>query len=99
MLQKNNRTSSGTSGLCAWALYHDDEAQDFAPRIAYTNSASWSFAAFRYLQPTAGSEGREMSAPRPYVTDPFRTYSSVPLTKSEISIHILENIVIVSSMW
>ena len=62
MLQKkkiNNRTSSGTSGLCAWALYHDDEAQDFNPRIAYTNSASWSFAAFRYLQPTAGSEGEK----------------------------------------
>ena len=60
--KENNRTSSGTSGLCAWALYHDDEAQDFDPRIAYTNSASWSFAAFRYLQPTAGSEG-EISRP------------------------------------
>ena len=30
--------------------------------------------------PTTGSKGREMSAPRPYATDPFRTYSSVPLT-------------------
>ena len=54
MLPKNNRTSSGTSGLC-----DDDEAQDFGSRIAYTNSASWSFAAFRYLQPTTGSEGEK----------------------------------------
>ena len=35
------------------------EAQDFDSRIAYTNSASWSFAAFRYLQPTTGSEGEK----------------------------------------
>ena len=43
-----------------------------------------------------------MSAPRPYATDPFRTYSSVPLTILRMklnSIHIFENIVIVSSMW
>ena len=46
-----------------------------------------------------------MSAPRPYTTDPFRTYfrtyvlSSADYTKSAISIHILDNIVILSSMW
>ena len=60
MLQNNNRTSSGTSGLCAWALYHDDEAQDFDPRIAYTNSASWSFAAFRYLQPQQAAREKKV---------------------------------------
>ena len=77
--KQNNRTSSGTSGLCAWALYHDDKARDFDSRIAYTNSASWFFAAFRYLSHNR-QWGREMSAPRPYGTNPFRTYSSVPLT-------------------
>ena len=61
MLQKRkNRTSSGTSGLWAWALYLDDEARDFDSRVAFTNSASWSFAAFRYLfQPTTGREGEK----------------------------------------
>ena len=61
--KKSNRTSSGTSGRDAWALYHDDEARDFDSRIAYTNSASRSFAAFRYLQPTTGSEGEKCRPP------------------------------------
>ena len=40
-------------------------------------------------QPTTGSE-REMSPPRAYATDPFCTYSSVPLTTLRVrfrSIH------------
>ena len=103
MLQKRkNRTSSGTSGLWAWALYLDDEARDFDSRVAFTNSASWSFAAFRYLfQPTTGREG-EKRRPLdhmwqiPFVlTAQFR--SDYP--KSQISNHMLEKIVIVSSMW
>ena len=51
-------------------------------------------------QPTTGSEG-EKCRPLDHMRQiPFvLTAQSADITKSEISIYILENIVIVSSMW
>ena len=57
---------SSTSRRGARAAYHDEYPRDFGPRIAYTVSL---------VSDTCRSPirqgGREMSAPRPYETDPF----------------------------
>ena len=78
-------TSGSTSGRGARALYHDDAPRDFGPKVALHASFQ-----IPVQDQSIRQGGREMSAPRPYVTDPFLTTSYVPfnLTKSSISVYI-----------
>ena len=82
---KRSGTSGSTSGRGARALYLDDAPRDFGPKVAL-------HASFQIpVQNQSDRQGgREMSAPRPYVTDPFLTTSYVPfnLTKSSTSVYI-----------
>ena len=67
---------SSTSRRDARAAYHNEYPQDFSLRIAFTVS-------FRYQSATdpmpalCRQGGREMSAPKPYETNPLRQPSSV----------------------
>ena len=78
-------TSGSTSGRGARALYLDDAPRDFGPKVALHASFQ-----IPVQDQSIRQGGREMSAPRPYVTDPFLTTSYVPfdLTKSSISVYI-----------
>ena len=65
--KKKGGPGDGTSGRVASALYPYDAPRDFGPEVAF----SLSFASLSDTWPHW--RGREMSAPRPYVTDPFPT--------------------------
>ena len=62
--KKNLGTSTYRRG--ARAACHDEYPQDFGPRIAYTVSLVSDTS-----RPPIWQGGREMSAPRPYGTNPF----------------------------
>ena len=59
----------GTSGRLARALYLDDAPRDFGPEVAF----SLSKLSFQIPGLSDRQGGREMSAPRPCVTDLFPT--------------------------
>ena len=67
--KKNGGPGDGTSGRLARALYLDDAPRDFGPDVAF----SLSKLSFQIPGLSDRQEGREMSAPRPYVTDLFPT--------------------------
>ena len=74
---------SSTSRRGARAAYHDEYPQDFGPRIAYTVSL-----VSDTCRPPIRQGGREMSAPRPYETDPFHQLALfTSYTKSNFSIY------------
>ena len=60
---------NGTSGRVARALYLDDAPRDFGPEVAF----SLSVLSLQIPGLSDRQGGREMSAPRPRVTDPFLT--------------------------
>ena len=47
---------------------NDDAPRDFGPEVAF---------GVKFQIPVARQAGREMSAPRPFVTEPFRPLSSI----------------------
>ena len=67
--KKKSGPGDGTSGLAARALYLDDAPRDFGPEVAF----SLSTLSFQIPGLSDRQGGREMSAPRPCVTDPFPT--------------------------
>ena len=56
--------------LWTWcqSVVPNDAPRDFGPEVAF---------GAKFQIPVARQGGREMSAPRPYVTDPFRPLSSL----------------------
>ena len=70
---KNGGPGDGTSGRLARALYLDDAPRDFGPEVAF----SLSKLSFQIPGLLDRQGGREMSAPRPYVTDPFPSASQL----------------------
>ena len=64
--RKNLEPVSSTSRRGARAAYYDEYPRDFGPQIAYTVS----LVSDNSLPPTRQG-GREMSAPRPFKTNPF----------------------------
>ena len=56
--------------LWTWcqSVVPNDAPRDFGPEVAF---------GAKFQMPVARQGGREMSAPRPYVTDPFRPLSSI----------------------
>ena len=67
--KKTGGPGDSTSGRVARALYLDDAPRDFGPEVAF----SLSTLNFQIPGLTDRQGGREMSAPRPCVTDPFPT--------------------------
>ena len=67
--QKKVGPGDGTSGRLARALYLDDAPRDFGPEVAF----SLSTLNFQTPDLSDGQGGRETSARRPCVTDPFPT--------------------------
>ena len=74
-------TSGSTSGRGARALYLDDAPRDFGPKVALHASFQ-----IPVQDQSIRQGGREMSAPKPYVTDPFLTTSYVPFNRNIILI-------------
>ena len=64
---EKKKPGDGTSGRVARALYPNDTPRDFGPEVAF--SLSFASVSDTWLH----WRGREMPAPRPYVTDPFPT--------------------------
>ena len=60
-------------------------------------SARWSLLWAKLQIPVSRQGGREMSAPRPYVTDPFHPLSSVQ--GNQQFLYICHNVLDISSMW
>mgnify|MGYP000654054401 CR=1 FL=1 len=70
--RKNLEPVSSTSRRGARAAYYDEYPRDFGPQIAYTVSlVSDTSRPPTLCRPPIRQGGREMSAPRPYETDPF----------------------------
>ena len=59
--------SNSTSGR-GQSVVPNDAPRDFGPEVAF---------GAKFQIPVARQGGREMSAPRPYVTEPFRPLSSI----------------------
>ena len=85
---------SSTSRRGARAAYHDEYPQDFGPRIAYTVSSVSDTS-----RPPIWQGGREMSAPRPYETDPLRPPSSVLVLYWYHFLYICKRFPPISSIW
>ena len=89
--QKNPEPVSSTSRRGARAAYHGEYPRDFGPWIAYTvRLVSDTNRPPTLCRPPIWQGWREMKAPRPYVTYPFSSTSSVhmhPVLQS-ISIYI-----------
>ena len=85
---------SSTSRRGARAAYHDEYPRDFGPPIAYTVSLVSDTS-----RPPIWQGGREMSAPRPYETDPLRPPSSVRILYHNQFLYIYKIVPVISSMW
>lgn len=87
-----------TSGRVVRALYLDDAHWDLGPEVAFSLSIA-------SLSDTGLSDrhwGREMSAPRPHVTDLFRTCSALlgSLDAPYVQMaYIWQSVIIFSSIW
>ena len=73
--------------LWTWcqSVVPNDAPRDFDPEVAF---------GAKFQIPVARQGGREMSAPRPYVTEPFRPLSSIGSNS-----YIYNSILVISSMW
>ena len=91
--QKREPVSS-TSRRGARAAYHDEYPRDFGPRIAYTVSS-----VSDTCRPPIRQGGREMSAPRPYETDPFHPPCSAHIPYYNQFLYIFKTVPVISSMW
>ena len=85
---------SSTSRRGARAAYHDEYPRDFGPRIAYTVSS-----VSDTCRPPIRQGGREMSAPRPYETDPFHPLCSVHNLNDGQFLDIFKIVPAISPIW
>ena len=89
--EKNNKKLepvSSTSRRGARATYHEEYPRDFGPRIAYTVSlVSDTSRPPTLCRPPIRQGGREMSAPRPYETNPFHP-PALFTSKTKINFYI-----------
>ena len=76
--------------LWTWcqSVVPNDVPRDFGPEVAFGTKVQI---------PVARQGGREMSAPRPYVTDPFHPLGSIRSNKSFL--YIYQNVLFISSKW
>ena len=76
--------------LWTWcqSVVPNDAPRDFGPEVAF---------GAKFQIPFARQGGRVMSAPRPYVTEPFRPLSSINIIGSNSNIY--NSILVISSMW
>ena len=76
--------------LWTWcqSVVPNDVPRDFGPEVAF---------GAKVQIPVARQGGREMSAPRPYVTDPFHPLGSIRNNKSFL--YIYQNVLFISSKW
>ena len=98
--KKNLEPVSSTSRRGAKAAYHDECPRDFGPRISYTMSlVSDTTQSPTLCRPLSRQGGREMSAPRPYETDPFHPHSSVHISGYNQFLYICNNVPVMSPIW
>ena len=75
--------------LWTWrqSVVPNDAPRDFGPEVAF---------GAKFQIPVARQGGREMSAPRPYVTDPFHPLGSI--CNNESFQYIYQSLLVISSM-
>ena len=76
--------------LWTWrqSVVPNDGPRDFGPEVAF---------GAKFQVPVARQGGREMSAPRPCVTDPFHPLGSICINKSFL--YIYQSVPVISSKW
>ena len=84
------KTRKWAQYLWTWrqSVVPNDAPRDFGPEVAF---------GAKFQIPVARQWGREMSAPRPFETDPFHPLGSICNIKQLL--YICTNLPVISSMW
>ena len=91
-MRQHNTIATGTLLWSSWtwcqSVVPNDAPRDVGPEVAFGT---------KFQIPVARQGGREMSAPRPFETDPFHPLGSIYYIKQLP--YICEKIPVISSMW